>query len=105
MTTIQQSLNSGFDMLLQHGGHKLVTSAGQTVTAIVQDAPEVVDPTDTLQAQTPVYARVACKLGAVTAPRTVTGFTDTAGKTFTVLRYVQDVFGIKDEWLCEKQRT
>lgn len=105
MTTIQDALTSGFDALLEVGGQKLTASTGDVLLCLVEEAPELADPTDNLQSKTPVYARVACKAGAIDSPRTVQTFTDEAGKVYTVLRYEENVFGIKEQWITEKQRA
>ena len=105
MTTIEEALGQGFDVLLATGARSYSASTGETVPMLVEDAPEIGDPMQPLQAKTPLYARLSCKDGAVAAPYGVATFTEAGtGKIYTVLRYEEDLMGVSQRWLCEKQR-
>jgi hypothetical protein len=106
MTTIQDCLTGAFQQLLSVGGVRVVPSTGGEVLAVVAQAVEFNDPVQSPKVRQPVYTRVACKAGAVANPALVSQFKESStGRIHTTLRYTEDVMGIKDEWICERQRT
>lgn len=105
MTTIEEALALGFDSLLSVGGRVMAADTGESVSMIVEDAPELAEPMDMPKAKSPIYARLSCRAASVAAPYTVKTFTESGTtKIYTVLKYEEDLMGVSQQWLCEKQR-
>ncbi len=105
MTTIEEALAQGLDVLIEVGARGFSADTGETISMLVEDAPDIGDPTNMPQAKSPIYARLTCKAGLVASPYTVATFTDaTTSKTYRVLKFEEDLLGISQRWLCEKQR-
>jgi len=79
---------------------------GEEITALIDDAPIMVDPDSTSKAQTPVYTTLACLASRFDDPRAVTLFTEVAtGKAYTVLEFKETAGDrIWWKWFCEAQR-
>ena len=78
----------------------------QTLTAIVEDQPQMQDPDKPAQAKVPTYTMLTAAEGSLTDPRAVTKFTEEDGRWHKVIEYREErADQITWKWFCEAQRA
>lgn len=111
-TIVEQERMRGFQSNLYYRGRAVtadtlaVNGKPEAFTVMVQDQPEIADPDKPLQAQRPVFTRLAAMVGCVKDPRAMQRITETAsGRIHKVLRF-EETSGdlVSWVWTCEAQR-
>lgn len=107
MTAAQQMRSAGFAASLRVRGRAAVTDADERVTILVDDTQPFPDPTNEAKAETPIFAHVSIKAGAVASPREVAFFVESGagGRSYKVFRYLEAAAdGVSWKFECEAQR-
>ena len=110
MPTLAQQLrtNAFRSAHLAVRGRVVTTDTEETLTVVVQDMPEPLDPESgsVARAKGPVYTKVTAAVGDVTDPRAIETFTEAdGGRVHKVNRYDETVAdAVTREWTCEAQR-
>jgi hypothetical protein len=116
MTTGQTDRVTGILALLEIDGRPISASTGENIVALIQDIPQLPDPTQNARAKLPVYVSVRAlskqtivlqglNLASVNDPRQVQSFNEPEYGTMNVLRY-DETRGdaLMWQWTCEAQR-
>lgn len=107
MTLAQRMRGAGFNANLRVRGREMITDTDETVTALVDDAQPLPDPTDEAKAMNVIFASISVLVGAVESPRDIGFFRETAigGRNYKVLRFMESsADGVSFKFECESQR-